>query len=418
MKRRVVREGYINRELTSTKTHVSEIKLGMFISKLDKPWEETPFLMQGFHIEALEDIDIIAKYCEYVWIDETKEKWVPPTERAILDSSKKPYKGIENTTSAEDEHANAANIYREARSITRSLLDDIRLGGGINSEQASQVVGNCVDSVLKNPDALGWMSRMREDDEYTTEHCINVCILSISLGRQLKFSEQELFNIGMCGLLHDVGKIKVPDNILNKPGPLTEKELKMMRAHPVHGRNLLIGSPNIYQGAIDVAYSHHERIDGQGYPRRLKAASISKYSKIIAIVDAFDAMTSKRCYAPAMENTKALRIIYKDRGTHFDDELAIKFIQTVGLYPPGTLVEMISGAIGIVLSTNHSHNHLPSVLMILDKDKKPIPNKIVKLKEINTGKLSKDFLIKKAHKDGEFGIQLKGYRERIISLNS
>ncbi len=416
MKRQRVREGYFSQEANSLKIHVSQLQIGMYVSKLDRPWLETPFLMQGFMVENLDDIDILAEYCEHVWVDSVQDTWIPPEDRAVVGKSPRKTTYI-NKVSAQDEHRQAMGIYKEARRITKSLLDDIRLGGTIDTEQAKSTVNDCVQSVIRNPDALIWMSKLREEKEYTAEHCLNVCILAIAFGRKLGLMEEELQNLGFCGLLHDVGKMKVPNSVLQKTSPLTDKEFNMIKAHTVHGRNLLMSSPNMYDGAIDVAYSHHERLDGKGYPRKLKASSITQFSRMIAIVDAYDAMTTDRCYAKAITSTDALKEIYSCRGTHFDEELSLAFIKTVGLYPPGSIVELDNGLVGLVLTVNHRHRHLPQIYAVLDQDKKPAKADIIDLKDVNDGKLSKDYLIKRVHCDGTFGICISDYREKGLSFS-
>src|SRR5690606_36893319 len=229
-----------------------------------------------------------------------------------------------NKVSAAEESAAVRGVYREARRLTKSLMDDVRLGGVINTEQAKETVKDCVQSILRNADALLWMSKMRSQDEYTSEHCLNVCILAIAFGRHLGMSEPELQKLRLCGLLHDVGKMRIPPAVLNKVEPLTDKEFNIIKAHTVHGRNLLMSSPGVFNGAVDVAYSHHERIDGTGYPRKLKASGISDFARIIAIVDAYDAMTADRCYSTAISTTDALKNIFRDRGTHFDERLSLE----------------------------------------------------------------------------------------------
>jgi putative nucleotidyltransferase with HDIG domain len=406
----IVRPGYVKSSEQTIKIHVSQIKLGMFISKLDRPWLETPFLMQGFLVEALDDIDVVAEYCEYVWIDAVQQTWVAPETRGSIQPERKV--SYINKVDTKAEHAAAQNVYREARQLTRTLLDDIRLGGVINTKQAKTTVRNCVDSVLRNSDALIWMSKLRNQDEYTAEHCLNVCILAIAFGRHLGMTEDELEKIGLCGLLHDVGKMRVPSEILNKPASLTEKEFNSIKAHTVHGRNLLMASPGIPNSAVDVAYSHHEKMDGTGYPRQLPASGISEFARMIALVDAYDAMTADRCYSEGIASTEALKIIFKDRGTHFDERLALEFIKSVGLYPPGTLVELVNGLVCIVFETNKKFRHLPKVIAVHQLD---IPlKKIVQidLADIETGTLEKTFLIKRAHKDGEFGVFVKDHWDR------
>jgi HD-GYP domain-containing protein (c-di-GMP phosphodiesterase class II) len=222
-----------------------------------------------------------------------------------------------------------------------------------------------------------------------------------------------LEKLGLCGLLHDVGKMRVPHEVLDKPGPLSQKEYNIMKAHTVHGRNLLMASPGTgLNAAVDVAYSHHERIDGEGYPRKLKGAGISDFARIIAIVDAYDAMTADRCYSRAIPTTEALKIIYHDRGTHFDERLALEFIRSVGLYPPGTLVELVNGLVGLVLETHQRYRHLPKIIVVHDLNKPLEKERVVDLSEIEQGKLGKEFLINRALCDGMHGIRVRDYREK------
>lgn len=412
MDRREVQPGHVDASRQTVKIHISELKIGMYVSKLDRDWLETPFLMQGFVVESLDDIDTVAEYSEYIWVDAVQETWVPPEERAILGPKPKAKITYINKVSADQERAAVVNVYREARRLTKTLLDDVRLGGVINTEQAKSTVKDCVQSVLRNADALLWMSRMRSEDEYTSEHCLNVCILAIAFGRHLGMSEPELEKLGLCGLLHDVGKMRVPHEILNKPGELTPKEFNMIKAHTVHGRNLLMSSPGIFHGAVDVAYSHHERIDGTGYPRKLKASGISDFARIIAIVDAYDAMTADRCYSRSIPSTDALKNIFKDRGTHFDERLALEFMKCVGLYPPGSLVELVNGSVGIVLETNHRYRHLPRVIVVHDQHGKLEKEQVLNLAEIEQGNLDKSFLVKRALRDGSHDVFVRDYKEK------
>ena len=186
----------------------------------------------------------------------------------------------------------------------------------------------------------------------------------------------------------------------------------MIKAHTVHGRNLLMSSPGIYHGAVDVAYSHHERIDGTGYPRKLKASGISDFARIIAIVDAYDAMTADRCYSRSIPSTDALKNIFKDRGTHFDERLALEFMKCVGLYPPGSLVELVNGSVGIVLETNHRYRHLPRVIVVHDQHGKLEKEQVLNLAEIEQGNLDKSFLVKRALRDGSHDVFVRDYKEK------
>ncbi len=411
-----VRPGYVDARLSSMRIHISELKIGMFVSKLDRDWQETPFLMQGFLIENLDDIDAVAQYSEYVWIDAVQDEWVPPETRGIMPAAPKKSNRYVNKLNVQDEHQAALGVYREARQLTKTLLDDARLGSVINTEQAKSTVKDCVNSILRNPDALLWMVRMRNEDEYTSEHCLNVCILAIAFGRHLEMAEVDLEKLGLCGLLHDVGKMRVPSPILNKVEALTSKEFNMIKAHTVHGRNLLMASPGVPNIAVDVAYSHHERMDGAGYPRGLKAAGISEFARIVAIVDAYDAMTADRCYSRALPTTEALKRIYEDRSTHFDERLALEFIKCVGLYPPGSLVELMNGMIGIVLEPHLRYRHLPRIIVVKNLHGTLEKETVISLSDIEKKTLDRGYLIRRSLCDGSHGIRLRDYRDKGLVL--
>ena len=417
MDRREVKPGYVDTKSSSIKIHVSELKIGMFVSKLDRDWQETPFLMQGFMIEDLDDIDIVAQYSQHVWIDAVRAVWVPPEERGSIAAVKPKTNIYINKVDAKQEHTAALGVFREAHRLTKTLLEDARLGGVINTEQAKSTVKDCVHSILRNPDALIWMSRMRTEDEYTSEHCLNVCILAIAFGRHLGMSEAELEKLGLCGLLHYVGKMRVPQGILNKAEPLSDKEFKTIKAHVIHGRNLLMSSPGVPNACVDVAYSHHERMDGNGYPRKLKSAGISDFARIIAIVDAYDAMTADRCYSKAIPSTEALKRIFQDRGSHFDERMSLEFIRCVGLYPPGSIVELVNGLVGIVLETNYRYRHLPKIIVVKDLTKSLEKEQVLSLDEIEKKELDKTYLIRRALSDGSHGIWIKEYRERGLMFS-
>lgn len=416
MKKTVVRPGRLEKEADRKKISVADLQIGMYISELDRDWLGTPFLMQGFTLQTRDDIQTVQQYCEYVWVESVRQSYVPPEERAVQEAKQRK-KSYINKVSASDEHRQALGVFREARRVTKSLLDEARLGAAVNTEAAKSTVNECVQSILRNADALSWMSKMRNEDEYTAEHCLNVCILAISFGRHLGYEEEALQHIGLCGLLHDVGKMKIPVDILNKPGRLTDKEFKMIKAHTVHGRNLLMTAPGSYHGVVDVAYSHHERLDGTGYPRGLKAAGISEFSRIIAIADAYDAMTAKRVYEEARPSTDALKEIFDNRGTQFDERLAEQFLEMVGLYPPGSIVEMSNGCVGIVLTTNQRYRQLPKVLVVRNTVKKAVKEKVLNLADCEKGSLDKSFLIKKVLVDGAYGVSLKTYKDRGLQLS-
>lgn len=402
------------------KIDVADLQVGMYVAELDREWLGTPFLLQGFTVESQSDIETLKEYCEHVWIQASDTDDQAGAIKADKDARDSGPQGRDiDKVSTADEHNQAFAIHRTARQITKGLLEEVRLGASINTEQARETVSGCVKSILRNADAMLWMTRIRKEDEYTAEHCLNVCVLAIAFGRHLKMSEEDLQKIGLCGLLHDVGKMKIPAAVINKPGKLTDKEYKMVKAHTVLGRNLLTesSSEDAYKGTIDAAYSHHERIDGTGYPRQLKAEEISTFARIIGIVDAYDAMTTKRSYEHARPSTEALKEIYRCRGSHFDKELAERFIEMVGLYPPGSIVELHNGKVGIVFETSKQNRHLPKVLIVRDENKVPCREKVVALADTIQGKLDRSWLIQRVVTDGTYDVTLQTYRKDGLQLS-
>ncbi len=398
--------------LLSKKIHISELKVGMFVSKLDRNWLDTPFLLQGFLVETEDDIDVVSEYCQHIWIDSVSERKNPFDTLSIgLSKSQKPIHYI-NKVAAQDEHRQAIGVYKASKQITKNILDSITLQGMIDTKEAKTVVDDCVQSVIRNPNALLWMSKVREVDEYTSEHCLNVCIYAITFGRHLGIDDEGLQTLGLCALLHDVGKLRVPAEILNKSTKLTDREFSMIKSHTVHGRKLLLASPDMPPAAVDVAYGHHEKMDGSGYPRKIKAIGTSDFSRIVAIVDAYDAMTANRCYAPSIPSSHALNNIFKDKGTHFDEHYAIEFIKCIGIYPPGTIVELKNGRVAIILAANTKHSRLPKVIVVLNENKQACKEQMFDLKQIDSGELENTFLIKRELVDGSFGVTIKDYQEK------
>lgn len=407
----------IRHESRSKKIHASELNVGMWVSRLDRDWLETPFLLQGFLLETPEDIETVQNLCEFVWIDESIDTWKEHQRLQTLKSSPTAPVYV-NKVSALEENQRVLGLFREARKITRNFLQQAQLQGIVNTQVAKDVVNDCVFSILQNPDALLWMSKIREQDNYTSEHCLNVCILSIAFGRHLSMSQSELQKLGLCGLLHDVGKMNVPTDVLNKPGKLQGHEWQIMQSHTTLGRNLLMSSGTDAAVAVDVAWNHHESLDGSGYPRGLKGPQISRLTRIISIVDAYDAMTAKRCYKPAMTSTKALKILFDEKGKTFDEDLVESFTQAIGLYPPGSLVELLNGQVGLVFEVHFTFRHLPKVILLLDKFKRPMKPKIANLALIQEHRLDKSYLICEVHPDGSWGISVKLMQERGLQIPS
>lgn len=366
--------------------NVENLEIGMFVAKLDRPWLESSFLFQGFQLKNLEDIKAVQEQCSYVFVDSSKHSKLQKSlarntaySKGWLESRVPPQK--RKNFSQEIDHA--SYVHGHASTVVKSFMQEVKIGGTINVEIAKAVVAECVNSVLNQPDALMWMTQLKSRDEYTAQHSMNVCIYAIALGRQINLPEAELHHIGLCGMMHDMGKMRVPLEILNKPGRLTEEEFKIMQDHTTIGWKLLMSSRGMYAGAVDVAYTHHERLDGKGYPRGLTDEQISPYARMIAIVDMYDAIISDRVYQDGRTHLEAINIMTKVSGQHLDAGLSIKFIECLGIYPPGSIVELSNGEVAIVLEVNPRAKIRPVILILLDEDKQPHPERIVDMTKLD-----------------------------------
>ncbi|MDD1631026.1 MAG: HD-GYP domain-containing protein, partial [Methylococcaceae bacterium] len=303
----------------------------------------------------------------------------------------------------------AGYLYQETSNLVRSFMQDVCLSETINVEIAKKAVAQCVDSILHAPDALLWMTQLKNRDLYTSQHSMNVCILAIALGRQINLSVEALNDVGLCGMMHDMGKMLVPLEVLNKPGKLEPDELKIMQSHPELGWKLLLSSSGMYAGAIDVAHNHHERLDGTGYPRKLTAEKITPYTRIVAIVDMYDAITSDRVYQKGRTHLDAINIMTKICGTHLDSGLTYKFIECLGIYPPGCIVEMSNGEIAIVVEANQKKKLKPKIILLLDEDKKPRPERMVDLTKMDLDASGQEYRVTKIVRAEDYGIDLNKY---------
>tara|TARA_B100001109_G_C18865005_1_gene476701 strand:+ start:18297 stop:19583 length:1287 start_codon:yes stop_codon:yes gene_type:complete len=396
------------------KLDVAELTAGMYVVELDIPWEESPFLFQGFLLENEQDIQTVQQYCRYVWVDVVEEDWVPLDEtRQSLRKTRTRYVAKQDMARQLSE---ANRTYQATKMQVKQLFASAHLGQALNMKQAQVMVKDCVQRVISNPNAMLWLTRLKHQDEYTAEHSVNVSLLAISLGHHLDLAPYELENLGICGLMHDIGKMKVPDEILNKPGRLTAEEFEEMARHTTYARQMLMGRSDIYPGAVDVAWTHHERLDGSGYPRGIDSTKLSLFTRIVSVVDAYDAMTSDRVYKAGMSSLEAMKILNKNAGTQFDPEVVKKFIAMIGLYPPGYLLQMTNGEVGIILSADEGYHLKPRVIMILDKHKQPQPEQVINLA---TNPQDMDGIPYKpagVFRSGNFGVNVSDYIERGLRI--
>ncbi len=259
-----------------------------------------------------------------------------------------------------------------------------------------------------------FLARLRGKDEQHGQHAFNVCVYSIVMGRLLGFDNLKLENLGTCGLLHDLGKMAIPDEILNKTGKLTIEETDIIRSHTTEGRNILMSGRNIFSGTVDVAYGHHENLDGTGYPRGLEGHQLNLNCKIVSVVDKYDAIISDKLYRPAGDHLSAMTILNKlAGGNKIDAELTSSFTSHLGIYPPGSIVELSSGEIGIVLESNPGQRLRPQIMLVRDANKAETLS-FVDISEKTQDDKGRPYRIAAVHRPGAFGIDLGQYYDQII----
>lgn len=351
-----------------TKVASADIKIGMYMSFPDRPWLETPFLFQGLILDSEKLISQVQAECRFIYVDRAKSFVKEEPKKAAtappLKSNTPPIKAP-----MESEFSNAYNLHGEAKNEIETALKKMAAGEGINVTRIRGSVKSCVKSIMINPNAMLWLGKLRNKDNYIAEHCLNVGILAIAFGRHLGLSPDELEILGMCGMLHDVGKLKVDQKILDKPSSLTEDEFTIIKDHCRIGKEILSQDSNLPKIVIDAAYGHHERADGTGYPRGVKADTLHAYTRIISIVDTYDAITTNRCYDKSRPATEAMKILFSCRSTQFEPNLVEKFIECLGIYPIGSLVELRSGEGAVVIDSNKNSRLKPRVTIVLDEKK-------------------------------------------------
>lgn len=388
-----------------------DLRPGMYICELDRPWLETPFLLQGFEVQNDADIAAVMQYSEHVYIDMLRTKTVKPT---IPTQAAGTFTGKKSTTSRTRDIEAAKATHKQTSNLIKTFIDEIRFGQSPDIQLAKGAVAECVSSVLRNPETMIFLTRLSGKDALTSQHAFNVCIYSIVIGRLLGFDASKLENLGTCAMLHDMGKVVIPDYILNKPAPLNGEETSIVQTHTLEGRNILMSGRNIFSGAVDVAYGHHENLDGTGYPRKLEGFQLNLNCKIVAIVDKYDAITSLRPYRPEGDHLRAVSILNKlARENKIDPELTASFVAYLGIYPPGCVVELSSGEVGIVLESNLKQRLRPQILVVRDMNKQPT-QRFIDMSEKTIDDNGHPYRIVNVCRASDYGIDLGQYYDVIM----
>jgi HD-GYP domain-containing protein (c-di-GMP phosphodiesterase class II) len=469
-----------------TKVSTAQLKVGMFVADLDRPWVDTPFLLQGFLIEDERQIAELRKHCEYVIVDRARStgkefapapaidvsaphrtpmnravpqvkpagggtaavtidevaatrpgaprgtrmkledalasarvlpydgalpaqgeqgggffgrlmgffggrsrrdptapypKLEPPREtkeeyeaRAALIPPGVPVQTYRDQVSVEQEVPMARAAVAEASSLLEKLVEDIRSGRKFEVERVEEIVDGMVESIVRNPDALMWVARLREQDATTYGHGLQVSVYLTAFGRHLGFPKEQLAMLAQIGLLLDIGKIRLPKDLITKQGRLTEEEFVIAKKHVSHSVDILRETPNFDALILEAIGQHHERLNGSGYPNGLQGDEISIYGQMAGITDCFAALIKRRPYADAVSSYEALRSLTSWGGELFQEALVQQFVSSVGVFPVGSLIELSTGEVAVVVAHNKVRRLKPRVLIVTGPDKTPAPH--------------------------------------------
>ncbi len=512
----------------ATKVFTTDLKVGMFVADLDRPWVDTPFLLQGFIIEDDEQIAALQAHCEYVIVDRARSVGdqfeaspsaatpaahktaaaqahrpaaaedprpaarhvePPPPQQpgkatprlkmirleevarggtrsrgsapAAADDSQDSVLGrmlgglrgmlgsgrdkpvhqrpaappephsetpqefearasllppgtavqtYQNLVTVEEEAPRAREVVTQASDLLDKLVNDIRIGQSFEVEQVEEIVEDMVDSIVRNPQALMWVAKLRQQDISAYGHGLQVSVYLTSFGRHLGFPRAQLSQLAQVGLLLDIGKLKLPKELLQKQGRLTDNEFEAAKAHVQAGVDILKETPNFSRDVLTGIEQHHERMNGSGYPRGLVGEEIGIFGRMAGIVDCFAALTNHRPYAAAVSSYEALRSIAAWGGDYFHEPLVQQFISSVGVFPVGSLIELNTGEVAIVVEHSKVRRLKPRVLIVTDPDKQPVgyPAMLDLLYNPKRGGEEAAF-IKRGLAPGAYGLDLKDF---------
>lgn len=351
------------------KVMVRDLKIGMYVDRLDRPWTETRFMYQGFFIKNDETLAELQRVCQFVYVDVKRDdeaKTVPARdgERYTV------------TQPVEKEIVRAKAIHKEATAAAKAVFTQMLQSGRLDVELARSAVTPMLESMMRNPNALIWLTRMKQHDSYIFSHALNTSIWGLAFARHLGLDQDEIYEIGLGCMLFDVGKTQLPLTLLLKPGPLDAEETQLERTHVAHSLSILRGMDGITPRIMELVKHHHERFDGSGYNEGLKGTAIPLGARIAGMVDTYDALVSFRPYAGERSPHEAIRYIYGQRGVLFQPQVVEKFMQLVGAFPTGSVVELNTGAVGVVLAQNQQRLR-PRVALVLDPDKRRLQSPAV-----------------------------------------
>jgi len=392
------------------KISVQELQLGMYVGQLDRPWIGAPFLYQGFVVRTPQELADLRKYCREVYIDTEKAEVAGARPTAGVAIAGLPGTGRvlhRETVAVENEWPKAKDALQGAHAALADVFESVRVRKLLDSAQTRSAVGNMAQSMLRNPDALMLFAAMRQRGGYQLERAMDVSVYMIAFARFLGMDEGDIERAGLVGLLQDIGMLDLPPAMLQKVTRLEPAEFKIIRGHVERGREILAGTSGLPAEVAQIAALHHERYDGSGYPGGLKGDALGVMGAMAGMVDTFDALTVKRPYAEAMSPSNALNLLFRMRGRTFQPQLVEQFIRCIGYFPVGSVVELNSGEVGVVVAQNAEQRLQPKVMVVRDAQGGPLrPQKFLNLAKLPKASADEPYRIRRTLEFGRAGVTL------------
>jgi len=389
------------------KIPVAELEVGMYVSELDRPWLETPFLFQGFYVQSDEEIAAVRNHCRQVVVDTQRDDDRPQP----LATGRLRRPPTEAMRELKDEIKQASGIHVSVAASIEDVMGELKNAGKLNVHKLEAAVLPMVDSVLRNPAAMSCLMRIRRKGGYLYSHSLASSVWATALGREIGLEREALRVVALGAMLLDIGKVRIPEEILGKPGKLDAEELALMRRHVDFSLEIVQEAGEVDPRVLEMVANHHERYDGSGYPRGLKGDEIPVYGRIAGLVDTYDAMITSRPYASTQSSYGALRQLRSLAGTQFQPELVDQFTQAIGMFPTGTLVLLNTGEVAVVTAQSRVRRLRPEIMIILDAGKQPLDDyRVVDLNQVSaTADDQASLWIEQGLEPGAYGVDPAEY---------
>jgi HD-GYP domain-containing protein (c-di-GMP phosphodiesterase class II) len=377
----------------------------MYVAQLDRPWLETPFVLQGFFLQEQSDIDLVSKHCAYVYVDPRRRTELKHLKHKVVKEPTR-NRNYRDVSSLKSEFTVAVEEYESATVAVGKVFDELRRGRHLNLKLMRSAIDPLIDSVIRNSEAMAALVRLKSKGDYLYHHSLANAVWVAVLGRHLGLEPGVLKRAALAVAVMDVGMTRLEESVLGNAGKLDEADIARIHDHVGLGIELLKSSGEVDPAVLSVVAGHHERHDGSGYPKGLKDSAIPLLARIAGLVDSYDAMITARPHAPARSSFEAMQELSDRKDELFQGELVEQFMQAIGLFPTGSVVELSSGEVAIVVAQNETRRLRPKVVVVLDENKQRYSRLvIIDLSSYEAGGHKSDMWVKKELQADAYGLR-------------